>query len=93
MKKTAVLSYVGLTLCALGWWLATVSDPDLLIFAIPLLISGVVLFVENLKQSIADAVSERLTGQVDADSFLTKQPPVAPHRDNGLAVPQDLDHS
>lgn len=84
MKKSTFLTYAGLSLCALGGGLATASDSDVLQFAIPLLFGGAVLFVENLKLGIAEAICERLTGQVNSDRMFVKEPVIALHRDNGL---------
>lgn len=80
MKKTTVLTYAGLALCALGGWLFNLSDPDVVLIAPWPLIGGIILFVENLKLGIVDGVCERLTGQVDSGNLLTQQPVVAPHR-------------
>jgi hypothetical protein len=54
--KTTLLTYAGVILIGLGALGSILPDPDLLLFAVPALIAGVILFVENLKLGIAKAV-------------------------------------
>ena len=53
------LKYVGLVLCGFGVKLVVYPDPDAIVLAVPLLIGGTILFLENLKRDIADAVAAR----------------------------------
>jgi len=62
--KTTLLTYVWLAATGLGVFIVWGRDPDtIVLFGIPLLIAGPIMFIQNMKKGIAQAVVKELSSQ------------------------------